>query len=80
MEDKVQSWFWKIVKFLFLLQMGLIFLAELLRSISAFQFYLGVGLTIIAAYVVYTHRHPHEKRPRSSSGSERTPVMPRRDR
>ena len=71
-------WFRKFVKIVFILQVGLILLADLAQHVSAFEFWAGVFTLSIAAYFIYNHRHPRTKRQAAGSASERTPVMPRR--
>jgi hypothetical protein len=71
-------WFRKFVKIVFVLQVGLILLADLAQHITAFEFWAGAFSLSIPAYFIYNHRHPRTKRQTAGSAPERTPVMPRR--
>jgi len=77
MKDRVQRWFIKAVMVFFVVEVALSLAASALRSISTIHLIVGGMLISIAAYFIRESRIGREKRPRSGSGGERTPVMPR---
>jgi uncharacterized membrane-anchored protein len=79
MTDGFQRLLFKAMMALFVMALALSLLAEVLRSLSTLDLVV-IGMVVsCVAYYVRERRRSREKRPRSTSSGERTPVMPRRD-
>jgi hypothetical protein len=78
MRDLFPSWIVKIFMALVITEVALSVAANLLRRVTTGELLITIGLLSTSAYFIRERRRPRDKKPRTTSSGERTPVMPRR--
>jgi hypothetical protein len=77
MKERIQRWIPRAILGLIALQFGLCLIQQAIHAASPLQL-IAIGVVISCiAYFIRAQRTGREKRPRSGSTGERTPVMPR---
>jgi hypothetical protein len=79
MHERIMRWFGKFVVVFFLVEVGLSLLANLVRRVTTGEWLIALCVLNTFAYFIRERRRPRDRKPRSTSGGERTPVMPRRN-
>jgi hypothetical protein len=77
MKERIQRWIPRAIVGLIALQFALCLLQQAIHAASPLQLMAIGAMVSCAAYIIRAHRTGRQKRPRSGSTGERTPVMPR---
>ena len=79
MKDKIFRFLLKAIVVLFVVELVLSLVDQVLRRTSTFDLVVASVLVSSTAYFIRERRKPRHQRPRSTSSGERTPLMPRRN-
>jgi hypothetical protein len=79
MKDPIQQWLLKLMKVLCVTAVTLSLISEVLRNVTTTQLVVTGAVVSFIAYFIRKARRGPDRRSRSASAGERTPVMPRTD-
>jgi hypothetical protein len=77
MKEHIQRWIPRVIVGFIALQFALCLIRQAIHAASPLQLIATGALVSCIAYFIRARRTRQEKRPRSGSTGERTPVMPR---